>query len=97
MQFSAGLVVLSYTFLLMSGILLTTGRKKELLEVDAGATTGVIVAFLCTISSIVLVYMRKEKLTKLEWLSLTLADGVTVLLGAGLIVGIVQRATHAKH
>lgn len=91
--FYSGLLVLSYIFLLMSGILLTTGRKKEVLEVDIGATVGVSVAFVCAFLSCFLVYMRKSKLSSVEWVSLFLADAVIVVLGAAVIVGIVQRAT----
>lgn len=95
-QFYTGLIVLSYIFLLMSGILLTTGRRKEVLEVDIGATVGVVVAFTCMIISIVLVYMRKQKLGRVERISLVLADGIIVLLGVAAVIGIVQRAQRVK-
>lgn len=95
-QFYSGLLVLSYVFLLMSGILLATGRRKEVVQVDIGATVGVVVAFACMAVSIILVYMRKEKLTRIEVASLVLADGMILLLGAAAIVGIVQRAQHVK-
>jgi len=90
----SGLLVLSYIFLLMSAILLNTGRKKEVLEVDVGATVGVVVALACTIVSLVLVYMRREKLATIEILSLCLGMGMIVVLGAAVVVGIVQKATH---
>ena len=93
-QFYSGLLVLSYIFLLMSAILLNTGRRKEVLEVDVGATVGVVVALACTTVSLVLVYMRKEKLATIEILSLCLGMGMIVVLGAAVIVGIVQKATH---
>ena len=92
-QFYSGLLVLSYVFLLMSAILLNTGRKKVALEVDVGATVGVVMAFACMISSLVLVYMRKEKLAKIEILSLVVGMGMIVVLGAVVITGIVQKAT----
>lgn len=91
-----GLVVLSYVFLLLSAILLTTGRKKEVVEVDVGATVGLVVSLLCVVLSVVLVYARKQKLPRIEVVTLWLADGMVVILGAAVLVGIVQRATRSK-
>lgn len=96
-QIYSGLIVLSYVFIFMSGILLTTGRRKEVVEVDVGATIGVVVAFACMVASMVLVSMRKEKLSRLEVVSLSLADGIIVLLGISAVVGIVSRAQRVKH
>lgn len=95
-QFYSGLLVLSYVFLLMSAILLNTGRKKVALEVDVGATVGVVMAFICMVLSFVLVYMRREKLSTIEIASLVLGMGMIVVLGVAVIVGIVQKATLVK-
>lgn len=95
-QLYCGLIVLGYVFLLMSGILLTTGRRKEVLEVDVGATVGVVVAFACMVVSIVLVNLRKEKLRKVEIISLALADGILVSFGVLAVIGIVRRAQTVK-
>lgn len=96
-QFYSGLIVLSYVFMFMSGILLTTGRKREVIEVDIGATVGVVVAFACMVASMVLVSMRKEKLGRVEVISLVLADSILVLLGIAAVIGIVSRAQKVKH
>lgn len=95
-QMYFGLIILSYIFLLLSAILLTTGRKKEVVEVDVGATVGLIVSLLCIILSVALVYARKQRLGRIEVITLWLADGMVVILGAAILVGIVQRATHVK-
>lgn len=95
-QFYSGLLVLSYVLLLMSAILLNTGRKKVALEVDVGATVGVVMAFVCMVLSLVLVYMRKEKLATIEVVSLILGTSMIVVLGAAVVVGIVQKATLVK-
>ncbi|KAJ9653260.1 hypothetical protein H2198_007563 [Neophaeococcomyces mojaviensis] len=95
-SFYAGLIVLAYVFMLLSAILLATGRRKEVLEVDAGATTGVVVAFVCIFLSLILIFKRRERLLTIERVTLTLAIGTLVVVGVGLIVGIVQRATGRK-
>lgn len=95
-QIYSVLAAMSYIFLLMSAILLTTGRRKESLPVDIGATVGVAMAMVCMTLSIVLVNMRKEPLSRFEKLTLTLADGIAVLLSAAIVVGIVRRANYRK-
>lgn len=92
----SGLTALSYVFLLMSAIILSTGRKKELVPVDLGATVGVVMAVLCMVLSIALVYMRKTPIGQTEKLTLILADSMTILLGAAVVVGIVQKARYSK-
>lgn len=94
--FYSGLLVLSYIFLLMSGILLTTGRKKEVLEVDVGATVGVCVSFITTSLAMALVFMRKTRLSGIEKITLFLADTMIIVLGAAVVAGIVQRAQGSK-
>lgn len=95
-QFYSGLFALSYIFLGMSGIILLSGRKKHLLEVDVGAVVGVVAAFVCTILSVVLVFMRKSKLSRLEKTLVVIGVSGTVLFGLAVIFGIVQRATTVK-
>lgn len=95
-QFYGGLFALSYIFLAMSGIILLSGRKKHLLEVDVGAVVGVVAAFVCTILSVVLVFMRKSKLSRLEKTLVVIGVTGTVLFGLAVIFGIVHRATAMK-
>ena len=82
--------------MLLSGILLATGRRKEVWQVDSGATTGVVAAFVCTALSLILVSRRREKLRRFERVTLTLAIAALVIIGMGLVVGIVHRTTRRK-
>lgn len=95
-RISAALVVLSYVLLLMSTVLLATGRRKEYLEVDIGATVGVVAAVVCTLLSLAMTWMRKTPLGKVEKTTLVLADGMVLLLSFAVVVGIVQKARYHK-
>lgn len=95
-RMSAGLVILSYILLLMSATLLATGRRKEYLEVDVGATVGVVVSFICMLLSLGIVYTRKTPKTRVEKVAIILATAMNVLLTAAVVVGIIQKAGRRK-
>ncbi|KAK6368800.1 hypothetical protein LTR64_006957 [Lithohypha guttulata] len=95
-RMSAGLVILSYVLLLMSATLLATGRRKEYLEVDVGATIGVVVSFICMLLSLGIVYTRKTPMARVEKVAIILATVMNVLLTAAVVVGIIQKAERRK-
>lgn len=95
-QICGGLLMLSYVLLFMSAMMLSTGRRKTVVEVDAGATVGVVMAFASMLLSSGLVWMRKTPLSRVEKVAFILADATVVLISTAVVVGIVQRATHHK-
>ncbi len=66
-QFYTGLIALAYLLLIMAGILFSAGRKKKVLEVDAGIIAGVVAAEACAGISIVLICMRRKPLGPVHW------------------------------
>ena len=66
-QFYTGLIALAYLLLIMAGILFSAGRKKKLLEVDAGIVAGVVAAEACAGISIILICMRRKPLGPVHW------------------------------
>lgn len=51
----------------MAGILLGTERQKTRLETDTGVVTTVVVAQACAGVTIVLLFMRRQKLDPIRW------------------------------
>ncbi|KAL6251243.1 hypothetical protein RBB50_001451 [Rhinocladiella similis] len=83
--FYTGLIAISYVLLIMSSILLGTGRRKAYVEVDAGVVAGVISAETCAVAAIILIMMRKQRLSVLHWgLIAVLVSGV-VVIGVALL------------
>lgn len=66
-QFYTGLIALAYLLLIMAGILFSAGRKKKVLEVDAGIVAGVVAAEACAGISIVLICIRRKPLGAVHW------------------------------
>jgi hypothetical protein len=78
-QFYTGLIVLAYLLLMMASVLFSTGRKKKVLEVDAGMVAGVIAAEACAGISIVLACMRRKPLGPVHW-GLVIVNVITIVI-----------------
>ena len=92
-QFYTGLIALAYLLLIMAGILFSAGRKKKVLEVDAGIVAGVVAAEACAGISIVLICMRRKPLGPVHWgLVAVNVTSVAVIGIAELVVVFMGRA-----
>ena len=80
-QFYTGLIALAYLLLIMAGILFSAGRRKKVLEVDAGIVAGVVAAEACAGISIVLICMRRKPLGAVHWGLVTINVTTIVVLG----------------
>lgn len=80
--FYTGLIAVAYVLLIMSSILLGTGRRKAYVEVDAGVVAGVVSAETCAVAAIILIMMRKQRLSVLHW------GLVAVLISAVVVIGV---------
>jgi hypothetical protein len=80
--FYSGLLGIAYVLLVMSGILLATGRRKAFVEVDAGVVAGVIFAEACAIGAVILIYMRKQRLSVVHW------GLVGVMIASVMVIGV---------
>ena len=80
------LLIVSFVLLIMSAILLESGRKKKVFEVDAGAIGGIVVAEACAIGAGVLICMRRQRLPLCHWVL------VVTAIVAAVVLGIVQVA-----
>ena len=80
-QFYGGLLAVSYVLLIMAAILLSTGRRKKVLEVDAGVVAGVMVAEACATASIVLLCMRRQRLSVLHYGLVAINITTIIVLG----------------
>jgi hypothetical protein len=83
--FYTGLISLSYLLLILAGILLSTGRKKKRLEVDAGAVTGIVAAEAAAGIAVVLICMRRQQLGPIHWGLFAVNVAVVVTVGIGLM------------
>ncbi|KIW13404.1 hypothetical protein PV08_08592 [Exophiala spinifera] len=81
-MFYSGLIAISYVLLIMSSILLGTGRRKAYVEVDAGVVAGVVSAETCAIAATILIMMRRQQLSVLHW------GLVAVLVSSVVVVGV---------
>lgn len=84
-HFYSGLIAISCVFLAMSSILLGTGRRKAAVEVDAGVIAGVIAAEACAVCAMVLVMLRKQRLSVLHWGIVSVSVAVIVTVGVSLL------------
>ena len=84
-QFYTGLIAISYVLLVMAGILESSGRKKKVLEVDAGVVAGVAVAEACATISVVLICMRRQSLGALHWGFLLVNITIVVIIGIAIL------------
>lgn len=83
--FYTGLISVSYIMLIMSGILLGTGRKKAYWEVDIGVLGGVIAAETCSVAAIILILMRKQRLGVIHWGLVGVSVATVVVIGVALL------------
>ncbi|KAI1616209.1 hypothetical protein EDD36DRAFT_126162 [Exophiala viscosa] len=83
--FYTGLIAISYILLVMSSILLATGRRKAYFEVDAGVFAGVISAEACAVAAMILIMMRKQRLSVLHWGLVAVTVASVVVIGVALI------------
>lgn len=83
--FYSGLIAISYILLVMSSILLGTGRRKAYFEVDAGVLAGVISAEVCAVAAMVLIMMRKQRLSVVHWGLVAVLVASVVVIGVALI------------
>jgi len=83
--FYSGLIAISYVLLSMSAILLGTGRRKAVIEVDAGVVAGVVAAEACAIGAMVLIMLRKQGLSILHWAVVGALVATIVIAGVALL------------
>ncbi|EXJ77424.1 hypothetical protein A1O3_09650 [Capronia epimyces CBS 606.96] len=94
--FYSGLLAIAYVLLVMSGILLATGRRKAFVEVDAGVVAGVIFAEACVMAAVILIFMRKQRLGILHWGLVAVAVASVVVIGVGLLALMFANIKTAK-
>ncbi|KEF55929.1 uncharacterized protein A1O9_07509 [Exophiala aquamarina CBS 119918] len=79
------LIAVSGILLAMSAVLLGTGRRKAVVEVDAGVVAGVIAAEACAVGAIVLIMLRKQRLSILHWGIVGASVATIVIVGVSLL------------
>jgi hypothetical protein len=67
----------------MAATLSATGRKKKLLEVDAGVIAGVVAAEACAGISLVLICLRQKPLGPIHWGLMAVNVTAIVMIGIG--------------
>lgn len=83
--FYSGLIGISAVFLVMSSILLGTGRRKAFVEVDAGVIAGVVAAEACAVGAIILILIRKQRLSVVHWGLVGVSVSIVVVVGMALL------------
>jgi hypothetical protein len=83
-QVYTGLIAVAYLLLIMAGILFSAGRRKKVLEVDAGIVAGVVAAEACASISMVLICMRRKPLSAVHW------GLVAVNVASIVVIGIAE-------
>lgn len=84
-HFYSGLIAISCVFLVMSSILLGTGRRKAKVQVDVGVLTGVLAAEVCAVCAMVLIMLRKQRLSVLHWGIVGASVAIVVIVGVSLL------------
>jgi hypothetical protein len=79
--FYSGLMAVAYLLLVLCGILLSAGKKKKRLEVDAGAVTGIVAAEAAAGIATVLICMRRQQLGPIHWGLFAVNVAVVVTVG----------------
>lgn len=83
--FYSGLIAVAFVLLIMASILLGTGRRKAFVEVDAGVVAGVIVAETCAVAAVVLIMLRKQRLSIVHWGLVGVLVASVVVLGVAIL------------
>lgn len=83
--------LLSYVMLIMSAVLQSTGRHRAKFEVDTGVVIGVVIALFCGIGGVCLMVSRRDPLTMLHRVAVTLAFCI-VCAGSGYLLALVATA-----
>ncbi|KAK5053883.1 hypothetical protein LTR84_001845 [Exophiala bonariae] len=94
-HFYSGLIAISCVFLVMSSILLGTGRRKAAVEVDLGVIAGVIAAEACAVCAMVLVMLRKQRLSILHWGIVSVFVAAIVTVGVSLLALMFVHMQHS--
>lgn len=93
--FYSGLIAISCVLLAMSSILLGTGRRKAAVEVDIGVVAGVIAAEACAVCAMVLVMLRKQRLSILHWGLVSVSVATIVTVGVSLLALMFVHMQHS--
>lgn len=80
----------SFALLLVSGLLVTTGRHKLRLEVDAGATVGSVASLFCACMGLGALFARRFIPTWLYSLAVWAAFAASTLLNGMLLIIVVR-------
>lgn len=83
--FYSFLIAVASILLAMSAVLLGTGRRKAVVEVDAGVVAGVVAAEVCAVAAIVLIMLRKQRLSILHWAIVGVSVATIVIVGVSLL------------
>ncbi len=81
---------LSFALLLMAGLLVTTGRHKLRLEVDAGATVGSVASLFCACMGLGALFARRYTPSWLYVLAVWAAFLASTVLNGMLLIIIVR-------
>lgn len=84
-----GCFVASFVLLAIASLLISTGRHKLRVEVDAGVTVGVMLSLFCACSALGMTLYRKDKLTVIHRLIVWSAFVASCLLNGMLLVLVV--------
>lgn len=96
-QFYSVLITISFALLLISCNLLSNGRKKASIKVNAGVLVGVITAETCIIISMVLFFMRKQRLSVFHSGLFGVSVAAVVVMGVALLVQMFRGAHRCSH
>ncbi|KAK0387248.1 hypothetical protein NLU13_5561 [Sarocladium strictum] len=84
-----GCFVASFILLIIAGILISTGRHKLRVEVDAGVTVGVVVSLFCACSALGMTLYRKDVLPLVHRLAVWSAFIASCVLNGMLLILVV--------
>lgn len=87
-----GCFIASCLLLIISGILISTGKHKLRIEVDAGVTVGVVASLCSACSALVMTMSRRDPLSLSYRLAVWTAFAVSCLLNGMLLIMVVGNA-----
>ncbi|KFA52027.1 hypothetical protein S40293_02958 [Stachybotrys chartarum IBT 40293] len=89
MMGSIGTLIASYALVVITSMLVVTGKHKLRVEVDVGITFGVVVSLFCACSGLAMMLYREERLSVAYRLLTWIAFGVSCILNGMLLVFVV--------